>query len=201
MNNTDTVAAETKGTSSAKRPKRPMLRMILLALAVLIIGFVIVVAMQPEDYQVSRSATISAPAAVVFAQVNDFHKWEAWSPWLKKDPAAKGTYEGPSAGTGAVFGWDGNAEVGSGKMTITDSKLDERLAFRLEFFKPTSGTADAEFAFQPQGNQTNVTWTISGKKNFISKAFCMFMSMDKMIGGDFEQGLAGIKQIAEAAAR
>jgi hypothetical protein len=146
-----------------------------------------------------RSASVSAPAPTVFAQVNDFHKWEAWSPWAKLDPAAKATFEGPSAGIGAIFRWAGNKEVGEGSMTITESRPSDLIRIKLEFLKPFAATNRAEFTFKPQGDQTVVTWSMEGKNNFMAKAFCLFMNMDKMVGSQFEKGLANMKALAEAA--
>src|SRR5687768_11810077 len=176
-----------------------MLKKILIAIAAIIAAFFVVVALQPGEFRVARSATISAPPPVVFEQVNDLRKWEAWNPWGKIDPAMKLSYEGPSSGAGAIYTWAGNNEVGEGRMTITESRPNERVRFNLEFFKPMAGTSTAEFAFKPQGNQTEVTWTMTGKNNFIGKAMCLFMSMDKMIGEQFEKGLADMKAIAESA--
>ncbi len=166
--------------------------------AVIVVGFLIVVAMQPSDYRVSRSVTVAAPAAAVFPQVNEIKKWEPWSPWMKLDPNATSKYEGPAAGVGAAMIWAGNNEVGEGMMTITESKANELVRFHLDFYKPMAGAGDAEFAFRPEGNGTTVTWTMTGKNNFIGKAFCLIMNMDKMIGGNFEKGLADLKAIAEA---
>jgi hypothetical protein len=177
-----------------------MLKKILIALAVIVIVFAVIVALQPSEYRVARSATIAAPAPAVFAQVNDFHKWEAWSPWAKLDPAMKQTYEGALAGTGAVYTWSGNNQVGEGRMTLTESRPNEFVRIKLEFLKPFASTAASEFAFKPEGNQTAVTWSMAGKNNFMAKAFGLFMNMDKMIGGDFEKGLARMKSVVEAAA-
>ena len=174
-----------------------MLKKILIALAAIVVVFVVVVAMQPSEFRVARTATISAPAPDVIAQVNDFHNWEAWSPWAKLDPAAKNSFEGPSAGTGAIFRWAGNKEVGEGSMTITESRPSDLIRIKLEFLKPFSATNAAEFAFKPEGNQTAVTWSMAGKNNFISKAICLFMNMDKMVGGKFEEGLAQMKSVVE----
>jgi hypothetical protein len=176
-----------------------MLKKILIALVAIVVVFVGLVAMQPSDFRVARTASMSAPASAVFAQVNDLHKWEAWSPWAKLDPAAKNTFEGPPAGTGATFSWAGNNQVGEGRMTITESRPDELIRFNLEFFKPMAGTSTAEFTFKPEGDQTAVTWSMVGKNNFIAKAMCLFMNMDKMVGGQFEKGLAAMKSIVEAA--
>ena len=178
-----------------------MLSKILIGLAVLILVFVIIVATRPSEYQVTRSATINAPAAAVFPHVNELKKWEAWNPWGKIDPNMKLTYDGPPSGVGASYAWVGNKDVGEGKATITESKPNEAVRFKLEFFKPMAGVSDTLFTFKPQGNQTVVTWDMSGKNNFIAKAFCMFMNMDKMIGGQFEKGLVDMKTAVEAAPR
>jgi uncharacterized protein YndB with AHSA1/START domain len=178
-----------------------MLKKILIAVAVVIVVFVIVVALQPANFRVTRSTTINAPAATVFAQVNDFYKWDAWSPWAKLDPAMKQTHEGSPEGTGAIYSWVGNKDVGEGRMTLTESKPNELIRIKLEFIKPFAAVNTTEFTFKPEGNQTSVTWDMTGEKNFMSKAFCLFMSMDKMVGGDFEKGLAQLKTIAEEAAK
>jgi hypothetical protein len=178
-----------------------MLKKILIGLLAVIGVFAAVVAMRPSDFRVERSAVVSAPVPVVFAQVNDLHNWDAWSPWAKLDPAAKQTFDGPRAGTGAAFAWAGNNQVGEGRMTITESRPNELIRFRLDFVKPFAGTNTAEFTFKPQGDQTAVTWSMSGRQNFVTKAICMFMDMDKMVGGQFEQGLAQMKSVAEAASK
>jgi uncharacterized protein YndB with AHSA1/START domain len=175
-----------------------MLKKILLALAVIIAGFIVVVALQPSDFRIARSAVIDAPAPAVFQHVNDFHKWQQWSPWAKLDPNAKATFEGPPAGQGAVFKWAGNSEVGEGTMTLTESRAPELVRIKLDFVKPMAGTSVAEFTFKPQDNRTAVTWAMTGHNNFIAKAVCLFMNPDKMVGGAFEQGLANLKKVAEA---
>lgn len=176
-----------------------MLKKILIALAVIVIVFVVVVALQPSEFRVARTATISAPPPAVFAQVNDFHKWEAWSPWAKLDPAMKQTYAGAPAGTGAIYTWAGNDQVGEGRMTLTESRPNELVRIKLEFLKPFASTAATEFTFKPEGNQTMVTWSMAGKNNFMAKAFGLFMNMDKTVGGQFEKGLANLKSVSEAA--
>lgn len=178
-----------------------MLKKFLLVLVVLVVGFAGVVAMQPADYKIERSTTINAPPSVVFAQVNDFHNWEAWSPWAKLDPNAKNSFEGPSSGVGAIFKWSGNDKVGEGKMTLTESKPNELIRIRLDFLKPFEDTSNVEFTFKPQGDQTVVTWAMTGHKNFVGKAFCLFMNMDKTLGGEFDKGLASMKTAAETAAK
>ena len=180
-----------------------MIKKILLAIGIVIIAlvvvFVCIVALQPAHYRVQRSATVNAPASVVFAQVNDFHKWNAWSPLAKLDPAMKQTFAGAPSGTGAVYTWAGNSQVGEGRMTITESHPSDLIKIKLEFMKPFAATNATDFTFKPQGNQTAVTWTMDGDNNFTGKAFSLFMNMDKMVGGDFEKGLAQMKAVAEAA--
>ena len=176
-----------------------MLKIILIALAVIIVLLVVIVVLQPSEFRVARSTTISAPPSAVFAQVNDFHKWETWNPWGKIDPAMKQTYEGAPAGIGAIYTWAGNNEVGEGRMTITESRPSDLIRIKLEFFKPFAGTNIAEFTFKPEGNQTAVTWSMEGKNNFMAKAIHLFMNMDKMIGGQFEKGLASMKSVVESA--
>jgi len=175
-----------------------MLKKILIGLGAIIVVFVAIIAMQPSEFRIVRSATISAPAPAVFAQVNDFHNWEKWSPWEKLDPAMKKKYEGAPAGTGAIYSWVGNNEVGEGRMTITESRPNDLIGIKLEFLKPFAATNTTEFTFKPEGDQTVVTWSMFGENNLMSKAFGLFMNMDKMVGGDFEKGLAQMKAVAEA---
>ena len=177
------------------------LKIILIVIAVVIVAFLAVVAIQPSDFRVTRSATFTAPPQAVFPHVDNLKKWDAWSPWAKLDPNAKNNFEGPESGSGAAMSWAGNNEVGEGKMTITESRPHELVRFHLVFFKPMAGESDAEFIFKPAGAQTTVTWTMTGKNNFIGKAMCLFMNMDKMVGGQFEQGLASLKTIVEAPAK
>ena len=174
-----------------------MLKWTLLGLGAVIVVFLIVVAMQPSEFKVERSATLRAPAPAAYAQVNDFQNWQAWSPWEKVDPALKRSYEGPKAGTGAIYAWQGNKDVGEGRMTITESRLGELVRIKLEFFKPFAAVNDTVFRFQPSGDETTVTWTMSGQNNFVSKAMCLFVNMDRMVGGMFEQGLAQMKTVVE----
>ena len=176
-----------------------MLIKILVALAVIVLGFVGVVAMRPSEYRVARTATIAAPAPAVFAQVNDFHKWDAWNPWAKLDPAMKQAYAGAPAGIGAIYTWAGNSEVGEGRMTLTESRPSDLVRIRLEFLKPFATTSTAEFSFKPEGDHTAVTWSMTGEVNFMAKVVHLFMDMDRMIGGNFEKGLAQLKSVVEAA--
>jgi uncharacterized protein YndB with AHSA1/START domain len=177
-----------------------MLRKILIGLAAVaaILGvFAIVVALQPSAFRIARTATIAAPAQDVFAQINDFRAWDAWSPWAKLDPAAKATFEGPPAGKGAIFRWSGNDKVGEGQMTLTESRPADLVRIKVDFVKPFEGSNTTEFTLKPEGNQTAVTWSMFGENNFIGKAMCLFVSMEKMLGPEMEKGLAQMKAVAE----
>jgi len=163
-----------------------MLTKILIGLAALLVLLVllgVMVAMRPNDFRVSRSIFIMECPSAVFPNVNELMKWEAWSPWEKLDPAMKKSYEGPA--------------VGAGSNTITENQANERIGMRLDFLRPFKGTNAVEFKFMPQGGGTQVTWTMEGKLNFITKAFGLFVSMDKMVGKDFEKGLAAFKAVTE----
>ena len=169
---------------------------VLLTILVIVIVLGVVVAIQPADFKIERKITIAAPPEAVFPHVNDFHKWQAWSPWEKLDPTMKRTFEGAEAGTGAIYGWKGD-EVGVGKMTILESKPNEHIKIKLEFLEPWQATNTTDFAFKPNEKGTEVTWSMSGTNNFMFKAVHLFMNMEKMVGADFEKGLASMKEVAE----
>jgi hypothetical protein len=170
---------------------------ILGAVVGLIALFVAVVSTRPAAFRITRSATMAAPPAAVFEQVNDFRNWEAWSPWAKLDPTMKQTYEGAPAGVGAVYTWTGNNQVGEGRMTITESRPTDLVRIDLQFLKPFKANNVAEFTFKPADGQTAVEWSMTGTKNFMLKAFSLVMNMDKMVGRDFEKGLAAMKAKVE----
>ena len=178
-----------------------MLKKILLSIGAILVVLAGVIGMQPPDYRVSRSTMIQAPQNLVFDQINDFHKWAAWSPWGKLDPAMKVTYAGPAAGTGAVYSWVGNKDVGEGRMTIIGSRPSEFVQIRLEFIAPFASVANTEFTLKPEGSGVSVTWSMDGKNGFIEKAIGMVQSMDKMIGPDFEKGMVQLKAVAENSAK
>lgn len=177
-----------------------MLKKIVLVLFAVIAAFAAYVAILPSEFSVSRSTTIAAPPLEVFRHVNDLRKWDAWSPWAKRDPNAKSEFEGPEAGKGAVFKWDGNEDVGQGQMTIQQSNPPQEIEIRLDFERPFPGTSYAGFEFEPAGNGTEVTWSLSGEQSYIERAFCTLMGldMDEMIGRDYEEGLASLKRVVEA---
>ena len=176
-----------------------MLKIVFIALAVIIAVLGIVVAIQPAEFAVARSAIMSAPPQVVFAQVDDLRKWEGWNPWQKVDPAMKLTFAGPPTGPGASYSWAGNKDVGEGRLTITERRPNDLVRIKLEFMKPFTATNIATFTFKPEGNQTAVTWSMEGHNNYLAKALHLFMNMDSMVGGQFEKGLADMKKVAEAA--
>lgn len=175
-----------------------MLTKILVTLAAVVAGALGFIASRPAECRVERSATVAAPPDVVFAQVNDFHAWGAWSPWAKRDPAMKTTFAGAPSGVGAEYGWAGNDDVGEGKMTISASTPGKDLAIHVEYTRPFPATNETTFAFTPVGDKTEVKWSMVVQNNFMMKGISIFMDMDKMVGKDFERGLGELKSVAEA---
>ena len=161
----------------------------------------VVVAMRPADFSIVRTAVMPVSRAAAFERVNDFHQWEAWSPWAKLDPNMRQTFEGAPRGEGAVYSWNGDKRVGEGRMTITESRPNELVRIRLEFIRPFVATNPTEFAFRQVGDATEVTWTMRGKNNFMGKAMHLLMNMEKLVGTQFEQGLAQMSVAAQAASR
>lgn len=174
-----------------------MLKKVLIGVAAVLAVLLIVIGMQPPTYSVTRSATIQAAPSRVFGIVSNLRRWNDWSPWAKMDPDSKTVYEGPASGPGAVMAWEGK-KTGSGKMTLTSSRASESLQFHLEMIRPMRDEGEIEFTFKPEGKGTAVTWTMSGKMTFLSKAMCLVKGMDGMLGPMFEQGLASLKALAEA---
>ena len=173
-----------------------MIRKILIGLVVLIAIFLVVVATRPADFRVERSATLAAPAQALFEQVNDHRKFNAWNPFLKVDPNVKNTYSGPESGVGAVCSWDGNSDIGAGSATIIESKSSELVRERMDWIRPMAGVAYVDFSFKPEGDKTVVTWAMYGKNGFMGKLMSLFMDCDKMVGPQFEQGLADLGKAA-----
>ncbi len=171
------------------------MKKVLLVLLILVLILLIVIVQQPSAYHVVRSMTIAAPAEAIYPHVENLRQWEAWSPWAKIDPDMVSTYDGPEAGIGASHHWAGNKEVGEGRMTIIEVTPNEEIRIRLDFIKPFASTCDSGFFFAPEGSNTLVSWTMSGKNDFIGKAFCVFMDMDAMIGGSYELGLSNLAQV------
>lgn len=172
---------------------------VLVIVAVLVVGVAGVLALaatKPDTFQVTRSATIKAPAEKIFPFINDFSKWAVWSPYEKKDPEMKRIYTGPSAGKGAHYAWE-SKEVGTGSMDITDSQDPNKVALNLDFIKPFEAHNTTLFTLEPQGDETLVTWSMQGPLPYMFKIMHVFMNMDKMVGADFEAGLADLKSVAE----
>ena len=174
-----------------------MLKKAFIAFGIIIVVFFIIVAMKPDNFRITRSMLMAAPASAIFGHINNLHNWNVWSPWAKLDPNSKATYSGPVEGVGASFKWEGNDKVGVGTMTIVESRLNEYVKFNLEFIKPFAATNAAKFTLRPQGNGTLVTWSMSGTNNFMGKLMSVIMDCDKMVGGQFEKGLTDLKAIVE----
>ncbi|HEY3499494.1 MAG TPA: SRPBCC family protein [Polyangiaceae bacterium] len=175
-----------------------MLKKILAGSALASVLFAGVVAAQPDTFHIERSTTVRTAPEHVFSQVNDFRAWTAWSPWEKKDPAMKRSYAGPPAGVGARYTWAGNSEVGEGRMTIETSDAPSKIRIKLEFLAPFAATNEATYTFARVREGTRVTWSMDGKRGFVSKAFGLFLDAESFVGPDFERGLAAMKSAAEA---
>jgi uncharacterized protein YndB with AHSA1/START domain len=168
---------------------------VILAIAIAVV--LILAATKPGRFSVRREITVQAPAEKIFPLINDFHQWVAWSPYEHRDPALKRTYSGVESGKGAVYAWDGNNNVGSGRMEILESAVPSKIVIKLDFFKPFEGHNTAEFTMLPQGDATHVTWLMHGPAPFMNKLMQVFMNLDKMIGKDFEAGLVNLKTVTE----
>lgn len=174
-----------------------MLKKLLLGVVVIVVVVMGLALLQPDSFQVSRSTLIKAPPEKVFGYLNDFHQWPAWSPWEKLDPAMQRTFSGPPRGLGAIYAWTGNSDVGEGRMEIVDSVAPARVGIRLDFIKPFESHNTTRFVLQRRPDGTVVTWTMAGPSPFITKLMGVFVSMDQMVGRDFETGLAQLKAAAE----
>jgi hypothetical protein len=175
--------------------------LIALVIILLIIAAVLVIAAtRPDRFIVERSATIQASPERIFPFINDLHRWQSWSPYEKKDPAMQRSFEGPDAGPGAAYAWNGNKDIGSGRMEISHSSPSSRVEIKLDFFAPFKASHTAEFRLEPRGAITQITWALHGKSNFTGKLMGLVFNMDKMIGKDFEDGLGTLRTIVEAQA-
>ena len=177
-----------------------MLIRIALVLLVLLAACVGFIASRPSEFRITRTRTLSAPPHVVYAYVDDFKRWPQWSPWEQLDPSMKRELSGAPAGVGAAYYWSGNSRAGEGRMTITEAQPGRRVTIRLEFIKPFAATNTAQFDFVPSGQGTQVTWAMAGRNNFAAKAFGLFMDMDKMVGTEFDKGLATLDAVTAKAA-
>jgi uncharacterized protein YndB with AHSA1/START domain len=168
---------------------------VILAIAIAVV--LILAATKPSTLRVQRSVSIKASAETIYPLINDFRQWRSWSPYENKDPAMKRTYSGAERGKGAVYGWDGDKNVGSGRMEILEASAPQKIVIKLDFFTPFEGHNTAEFTMLPQGDGTHVTWLMHGPARFLTRLIQVFMNLDHMIGKDFEAGLANLKTITE----
>ena len=175
-----------------------MVATIAILLLVLIGGLLLLIATRQASFVIERSATVAASPDRVFPLLNDFHQWTMWSPWEHRDPNLQRTYGGPAEGPGATYAWVGNKQVGEGRMTIVESAPNERVLIKLEFLKPMAATNDTTFTLTPVDGGTRVHWHMAGNNNFMGKAFSLMVDLDKMVGKDFEQGLASLDTAARA---
>jgi uncharacterized protein YndB with AHSA1/START domain len=174
-----------------------MIKTISIVLLLVIAAVLVFAATKPDSFRIERSATIKASPDKVFALINDFHQWEAWSPWEKIDPALKRTYSGAASGRGAVYEWAGNKDIGQGRMEITESTPSSKIALNLDFVTPFEAHNRVEFTLAPQGESTTVTQAMFGPSPYMSKLMTIFFSMEKMVGSKYEEGLASLKTLAE----
>ncbi|MGH9195493.1 MAG: SRPBCC family protein [Acidimicrobiia bacterium] len=174
-----------------------MLKTITIIVVVLIAALLIYAATRPDTFRVQRATNIKAPPEKIFALINDFHSWGSWSAYEQKDPAMKRTYSGAANGEGAVYEWEGDKNVGTGRMEIMETSPPSKVTIKLDFVKPFEAQNIAEFTMEPEGDSTNVTWAMHGPSPYISKVIGIFINMDSMIGKDFETGLANLKTEAE----
>ena len=174
-----------------------MLKFILLCLAVLIAAILLYATTRPNTFRVSRSITVNAPPERIFPLIDEWNQWFGWSPYEKVDPAMKRRFSGPAAGKGAVYEFEGNSQVGAGRLEILESMPPSRIAIQLDMRKPIEGHNLVEFTLHPEGGTTRVTWTITGNSVYLSKLIGIFLNMDRMIGKSFETGLADLKALAE----
>jgi uncharacterized protein YndB with AHSA1/START domain len=174
-----------------------MLKKIAIAIVVVIAAILIYAATRPDTFRVERTASMKAPPEKVYAVLSDFQKWGAWSPWETKDPAMKRTFGATTSGVGAKYAWDGNKDVGKGSMEIIEAAPPSRLKLKLDFIEPFEAHNTVDYTLTPSGGSTTVNWAISGPMPYVSKVMCIFVSMDSMIGKDFEAGLANLKAVVE----
>ena len=175
-----------------------MIKKIAYATVAILIIVVAFATMQPDRFEVQRTVTIKAPPEKIVGMIGDFRQWPSWSPWEQLDPGMTRTFSGPASGKGAVYHWKGNSDVGEGRMEITDMAAPSRVVIKLDFTEPMESRNVTQFTLEPQGEMTKVNWEMAGPMSFVTKLVSIFMSMDKMVGRDFEKGLAKMKAVAES---
>jgi hypothetical protein len=174
-----------------------MLKTAALIVVIAIAGVLLYAAIQPDNFRIERTASIKAPPEKIYPHISELRTWNEWSPWEKKDPNMKRTFSGPASGKGAAYAWEGNKDVGEGRMEIAEATAPSNVKVDLHFLKPFEARNVANFTLRPQGDATTVTWSMEGKQPFLGKVMCLFLNMDDMIGKDFEAGLASLKAVAE----
>ncbi len=174
-----------------------MLKKIGILIVILIAAILVYAATLPDNFRVQRATTVNAPPEKIYALIDDFHRWELWSPWEKLDPAMKRTFSGAARGQGAAYAWQGDNKVGEGRMEIIEASPASKVSIKLDFIKPFEGHNIADFTLEPSGNTTKVTWAMYGPSPYVAKLMGVFASMDSMVGKDFEAGLANMKAVAE----
>lgn len=174
-----------------------MLKTIALAVVAAIAALLIFAATRPDTFRVERTARIDAPAEKIFPLIDDFHRWGTWSPYEKLDPDMQRSFGGSASGKGATYAWESKGKAGAGRMEITESTPSSKIAINLDFTRPMEGHNVAEFTLQPQGNATQVTWSMHGPSPYVAKLMGIFFNMDQMIGKDFETGLANLRTATE----
>ncbi len=174
-----------------------MIKRIALIVVAALIAVLAYVALQPPSFRLEREASIQAPPETIFALISDFHRWSVWSPWEETDPNLKRTYSGPDSGQGAVYAWEGNEEMGEGRMEIIEATSPSRVVIKLDILEPFEGHNTAEFTLRPEGNSTRVNWAMYGRNTFMGKLMSVFIDIDSMVGKQFEAGLAALKRAAE----
>lgn len=178
-----------------KKPSKLFLAFLILDAIVLLA--IVIVAMLPGEFRIERSVSIAAPATQIFSQIDDFHNWEAWSPWAKLDPQCTKTFDGSPQGIGAIFSWSGNDTVGEGRMRLIAHRPPEQIHIGIDFLRPFQATNNVEFTLTPNGQDTRVTWSMTGTRNFLCKTISLFLDINTLVGKDFEKGLAQLKTVVE----
>jgi uncharacterized protein YndB with AHSA1/START domain len=174
-----------------------IIAVIAVIVALAIAAVLILASRKPDTFRVERTALIKAAPEKIFPLIEDFHRWQSWSPYEDRDPAMQRSFSGAGRGKGAVYAWSGNRNVGSGRMEILDAPAPNKVVIKLDFIKPFEGHNTAEFTLLPRGDATTVTWLMHGPAPLMSKLMQVFMNMDNMIGKDFAAGLANLKRVTE----
>lgn len=170
----------------------------LLIIPALIALLLVMASRRPDVFHIERATTINAPPERIYALLEDFHQWPAWSPWEKLDPNMQRTIAGAPRGVGATYEWSGNNKAGAGRMEITTAEPPRTLTIQLDFTRPFKASNTTAFVLTPTGQGTHLNWTMEGRNDLMAKVFTFFMNMDQMVGKDFEAGLANLKRVTES---